>query len=47
MSQLAHRTEQTLRRFAIVATLVAASAQGLYAQSAVDYQRVVNAAYEK
>jgi len=47
MSPLAHRTEQMLRRFAIVATLLVASAQTTHAQTAVDYQRVVNAAYEK
>lgn len=47
MSQLAHRTEQMIRHFAIAATLVAASARGIHAQTAVDYQRVVNAAYEK
>lgn len=47
MSPLAHRTEQMLRRFAIVATLIAATAPAGHAQSAIDYQRAVNAAYEK
>lgn len=47
MSPLAHRTEPMRRRFVIVAALVAATAPSIQAQSAVDYQRVVNAAYEK
>lgn len=47
MSPRVHRTEQMLRRCAIVATLVAATAPAIHAQNAVDYQRVVNAAYDK
>ena len=47
MNLHAHRTEQMLRRFAIAAILVATSVQAVRAQNAVDYQRVVNAAYEK
>ena len=47
MSPRVHRIEQMLRRCAIVATLVAATAPAIHAQNAVDYQRVVNAAYDK
>ena len=47
MNPLAHRTRQMLRRFAVVATLIALTAPASRAQSVVDYQRVVNAAYDK
>lgn len=47
MKSLRHKTELIIRRVAIGATLLALAAQAAQAQNAVDYQRAVNAAYEK
>jgi glutaminase len=47
MTSHVHRIEQIIRRCAIAATLLAASAGAIRAQNAVDYQRAVNAAYDK
>src|SRR5436190_23153667 len=47
MRSFAHRTERIVRRLALGATIVAVAARTGVAQSAADYQRVVNAAYER
>jgi glutaminase len=47
MRSFAHKTERVVRRFVIGASLLAASGRVALAQSAADYQRAVNAAYEK
>ncbi|HZI43001.1 MAG TPA: glutaminase, partial [Gemmatimonadaceae bacterium] len=47
MRSFAHKTERVVRRFVIGATLVAASARLTVAQTPAEYQRAVNAAYDK
>ncbi|HEY2379262.1 MAG TPA: glutaminase A [Gemmatimonadaceae bacterium] len=47
MSPLAHKTEHVIRRLTVLAALLAVAPRVGYAQNAVDYQRAVNAAYEK
>jgi hypothetical protein len=43
----APRTSEVIRRFAIVATLATLASRGVAAQTPDEYQRAVNAAYEK
>ena len=47
MSQSRHRISETLRRFAIVGTLLTVAVRPGAAQNAVDYERAVRSAYDK